>query len=89
MWRPESRIDIDFKAPQDNMPSIHDQVKTMIDFDKDHWTIKGFLESKGISYRRYYTYRSFWKTNKEFLENLVNIGVILSDDVLTNIYPKM
>lgn len=81
---------IDFKTPQDdNIPSIHDQVKNKVLFSKEHWTIKSLLKANGIGYNAYYTYLSSQKPSIKILEQLVNMGIILNDDILLHIYPKM
>jgi len=81
---------IDFKTPQDdNIPSIHDQIKNKVIFSKEHWTIKSLLAAHWINYNYYYRAMSYWKASKHLLQKLVDIGIILDDDILINIYPKM
>ena len=81
---------IDFKTPQDdNIPSIHDQIKNKVLFSKEHWTIKSLLEASGINYRSYYTYTTSKKPSIKILKQLVDMGIILNDDTLIYIYPKM
>lgn len=81
---------IDFKTPQDdNIPSIHDQIKNKVLFSTEHWTIKSLLEANGIDNRYYYTCKSKKQASKKFLKRLLEMGIILNDDILINIYPKM
>lgn len=81
---------IDFRTPQDdNVPSIHDQVKNKVLFSKEHWNIKSFMHDNWIKYNTYYRNMSYNKAGKKFLQKLVDIGIILNDDILKHIYPKM
>lgn len=81
---------IDFKTPQDdNISSIHDQVKNKVLFSKGHWNIKSFMHSNWINYNYYYRAMSYWKASKKLLQKLVDIGIVLSDDTLKCIYPEM
>lgn len=81
---------IDFKTPQDdNIPSIHDQVKNKVLFSKEHWNIKSFMHDNWINYNYYYRAMSYWKASKKLLQKLVSIGIVLNDSILKHIYPKM
>lgn len=81
---------IDFKFPQDDtIPSIHDQIKYEVLFSTEHWTIKSLLEANGINHAYYYGCMSRKIASKKLLEDLIGMGVKLSDDILISIFPKM